>query len=246
MKCSVKYDDLAFLLKRVQTSPGPGQRREKQFMITAYQDQLYIACNDRIVGAEASVDAEGQCIVARKMFQELLLTFKDRKSISLTANEKCITISGFPIAVKSYKPHAENPVQLKQDAIRKSEKKKSNKSENDYRHSEYERQQIIKIGNLTEKQVLANGPAVVCPSCGRYRVNLPMPNAIRSTRYRWVEYKENEIDIPEVREERLCDDCTTKRHEVSRMTSKVRCDHSLTTDEKFKHILNGGTQLDLL
>ena len=82
----------------------PGSRRDKEMRIAVTSGIVFAIGSCRAGGAVAIATEDGECVVPRQTFEDVLKTFPQESTLIVKVRKSSMTILGFTMPVISYSP----------------------------------------------------------------------------------------------------------------------------------------------
>jgi hypothetical protein len=112
MKFTVEYRVLMKMLELVGKRM-PGQKRaDANVKLSACAARVFVEANGTTAGVEALVLEDGECVLPRIKFVQVLKTYRGRKNLTMEADVEGLRIGSFTLRVEGFRPHASPPARF--------------------------------------------------------------------------------------------------------------------------------------
>ena len=102
MKFTVDRPGLAQMVKQVGKKSPPQTRSDPKLRLFACAARVFVESNGVVAGTEGLVFEDGQCVVSRKLFGQILGTYKGKKHLTIEADARGLRIERFTMGVQAY------------------------------------------------------------------------------------------------------------------------------------------------
>ena len=109
MKFTIKHAVFLDMLKQVGKKLPHQRRGDNDVRISACASMVFVESNHAALGVETQVAEDGQCLLARKPFIEIVKTFSAKDRLTIKVSDGRLQIDTFSMGVQEYLPHAAVP-----------------------------------------------------------------------------------------------------------------------------------------
>ena len=102
MKFTVDRPGLVQMVKQVGKKSPPQTKSDPKLRLFARAARVFVESNGVVAGPEGLVFEDGQCVVSRKLFGQILGTYKGRKHLTIEVDARGLRIERFTMGVQAY------------------------------------------------------------------------------------------------------------------------------------------------